>query len=536
MKRVIKNVIFPALLVVMFFAAAFLLIAYSSGSFDDPDDGERGHIGGRETVTTGGDTGESPAVTDDNGAQSGDGDVPVTPDDPAADPKTPAVAYKDSLNYVFSASSVEGLIEDRTSVSLEERIAYYNKLAGAVGRYDGGRDAVDATGLYDRGASRILLASEGLFDDFICGTKIVTTYEKEVSSKDASYITHSIDTVTARKKIEPYMGYLIIGNYGDDGEVYYSVADESGNVIISDIGDKQPFYARDYSNRPVFIDGGGVYYSFDGVKFAKIAYSAIRSELYYDYPATGIASYNGVAEVKFVDSSFGSRFVNVTNNKNYISTKYLRAFNFTDNGLAVVALQNSRIVRIISTSNKSTIGDSVWRYFPGTTTYVTYRFMLPDTLGIESIGCSAFDNGWLRVRRQAISQMSNNKGYIVQDAHFLIDAGGNIFPVPAGYELVGYSDGVLLLQNKEGFYGYYSIDGKWIAQPIYTYARPFIQGLAVVGYTDGTVGMIDTDGNVVMPFIYTSLSDVSSGVITSYIEGVGWNSYVMVKGGADGAE
>ena len=58
---------------------------------------------------------------------------------------------------------------------------------------------------------------------------------------------------------------------------------------------------------------------------------------------------------------------------------------------------------------------------------------------------------------------------------------------------------------------------------------PFVQGLAVLGYEDGTVGMIDTRGNIVMPFVYTSLSLPSSGVITAFCEGIGWETYYMVR-------
>ena len=110
----------------------------------------------------------------------------------------------------------------------------------------------------------------------------------------------------------------------------------------------------------------------------------------------------------------------------------------------------------------------------------------------------------------------------------LMNTDGEFFDIPTGYTLAGYSDGVLLLE-KDGLYGYYTIDEKWIAQPIYTYARPFIQGLAVVGYENGTVGMIDTKGNIVLPFVYTSIEDVSSGLIVTYCEGIGYETYELVK-------
>ena len=125
-----------------------------------------------------------------------------------------------------------------------------------------------------------------------------------------------------------------------------------------------------------------------------------------------------------------------------------------------------------------------------------------------------------------IACLNNSYGTIAQDIDRLINIDGEYFDIPEGYTLEGYSNGVLLL-SKDGLYGYYSINEYWIAQPIYDYARPFVQGLAVVGFENGTVGMIDTEGNIVMPFVFTSISDVSSGIISAYIEGVGWNIYSL---------
>lgn len=189
-------------------------------------------------------------------------------------------------------------------------------------------------------------------------------------------------------------------------------------------------------------------------------------------------------------------------------------------------LSNSKVVKVINTGAKSVLGTTAWQRFPVSNAWVEYVYLLPDTLGIESIGCSGFDNGWLRLRVQAQSRMNNSYGTIAQDIDRLINIDGEYFDIPEGYTLEGYSNGVLLL-SKDGLYGYYSINEYWIAQPIYDYARPFVQGLAVVGFENGTVGMIDTEGNIVMPFVFTSISDVSSGIISAYIEGVGWNIYSL---------
>jgi hypothetical protein len=115
------------------------------------------------------------------------------------------------------------------------------------------------------------------------------------------------------------------------------------------------------------------------------------------------------------------------------------------------------------------------------------------------------------------------------DYEVLIDTKGkrsNI--IPEGYNLVSYSDSILLVE-RNGRYGYYHRDGYWVAQPIYTYAAPFIEGLAVLGYEDGSKGVIDTSGNIVIPFHYTTISNASTGVFACYSEATGWKVFAKVS-------
>ena len=110
---------------------------------------------------------------------------------------------------------------------------------------------------------------------------------------------------------------------------------------------------------------------------------------------------------------------------------------------------------------------------------------------------------------------------LVHDSKILVSAEGAKFAIPQGYSLVSYSDGVLLLE-KEGKYGYLDYTGKWIAQPIYTYARPFMEGLAVVGFEGGRKCVIDTTGDVVIPFYYSEITDLSGGLMAAWKSGAGW--------------
>lgn len=518
--------------IIIFLALSFGSMIYAANNLRSSGDGEtRAHI----EFTTGGQG--QPAATDPHTEAPGSAPVtepsteaPVTGTEPAVQP--PEASYADNLENVLSPATVEGMIYDRTELSVSEREELYRRLAAST-VFDGETMEISASGTWD-GDHRIVLLSEGLYFDYTCGTEKVMSYYREPHTDDASFETHSIEITRFRAKVQPYMGYLIITfDELDDktGEpvVRYALHAPDGSELIHDLEGKTPHYSRDFSNDPVFIDQKGALFAFDGKEFKKTSYGKLRSELYYDYPATPIAAYNGQAEVSVLDSTGACRFVNVVSGKNYISTKYKRAFNFSENGLAVVSYAKTGEVKIINTAAKMAVGSTVWKIYPGTKTYVVYVYMLHDTLGIESIGCSRFDHGWIRVREQALSRMRNNRDKIFQDKDVLINAAGERFEVPEGYTIEGYSDGVILLKSRDGFYGYYSIEGKWIARPIYTYARPFIQGLAVLGFEDGTVGMIDREGNIVMPFIYTCLSDVSSGVITAYVEGIGWNTYLMTQ-------
>ena len=518
MKRTLVTVIS----LFLFFAASLGAISVAGGywSLASFEQGESG-----ESTTTSGNSGNS-QDNDNSGSQgTTDKNDPDAPAQTEPDKFTPP--YFTNTKYAISADSIEGLCTDRSKVSLEKRAQLYSSLAGHFEESVlGDEDTVNESELYNGEKHLVKLIKKGVYPEYTEGTEVVTAYNKVYSSYDASYVTHSTKITQARRKIQPYMGYLLVSRVDETGVQHMSLYSSRAELLVEDMGDIVPCYARDYSNRPIFTDGSSYYIYNDG-KLKSVKRDTLRAELYYDYPATEIASYNGKAEVKYFPSYDQYRFFNVTTQKNYIGTRYQYAFNFSSNGLAVVMRVDGE-VKIINTSAKSSLGSSAWYIFPGTSNYVENGYKLPDTLGIESIGCTGFDNGWLRLRIQAQSRMNNSYGTIVEDVHKLINAEGEYFDIPEGYTLEGYSNGVLLL-SKDGLYGYYSIKGYWIAHPMYDYARPFIQGLAVVGYENGTVGMIDTEGNVVIPFVFTHISDASSGIITAYVEGTGWNVYALCE-------
>jgi len=155
------------------------------------------------------------------------------------------------------------------------------------------------------------------------------------------------------------------------------------------------------------------------------------------------------------------------------------------------------------------------------------RFVAPLYNGIQSIGSYYFDHGLMRIRIQTYdcyyySEFDTIK--IVTDEDVLIYPNGERFNIPNGYTLISYSDGILLLE-KDGKYGFMNYMGNWIRDPEYPDAGPFIEGVAVLQSKEGNYGVVNTDGEIVIPFIYDYVSNISSGTIVAYSDNTGWTVY-----------
>ena len=208
---------------------------------------------------------------------------------------------------------------------------------------------------------------------------------------------------------------------------------------------------------------------------------------------------------------------------------YARAYAFSEGYACIV--NDYGVLKVINTSGRITAN---LRYEYRTDagngyTYMVRTYYQPFYNDIYHLGYLYFDHGLMRVR---VLEHELNEGdvvnYITGDYDILIDAYGNEYELPAGYRLVSYSDGVLLLE-RDGRYGYYHRDGYWIAQPVYTYAMPFVEGIGVIGYKDGVKGALDTTGNTVIPFEYEEISTASSGIFACFAEDSGWTLLAKVK-------
>ena len=192
-------------------------------------------------------------------------------------------------------------------------------------------------------------------------------------------------------------------------------------------------------------------------------------------------------------------------------------------GLAAVTDEEGRLYYINQNGYQAFYTESSYYYYER---YVTDYLLPPLTSGPESIGFYYYDHGLVRARRQVVDYWALYYTTpflrVARDYDFLMDTAGQEFPLPRGYRLVAYSDGVALLE-KDGRYGYLDHTGAWIAQPIYDYAQPFSEGLAVAGFKSGTRLMLDTEGHIVIPLgQYEYISSVSSGVVAAYSRAGGW--------------
>lgn len=351
-------------------------------------------------------------------------------------------------------------------------------------------------------------------------------------SDDGEWYVVSENVREERPAVELYMGYIMI----DDGKDISLVASDSTPLCKIDEQVYFPAYARDKYDRPLFYkstgDGKTAYYylSANGRNFVTSDYDEVANGrgLYFDYPA-----------------SYGKTDSAATTNRNGLTGKmayvlrgigmltsydFTRAYAFSENRAAVTTTKNRGGLYFIDENGKRAF--DTWKYYFNEHGRDVYENLMPPlTDGIESIGFYYYEYGLTRVRRQVID--AYNWAYVgrvrtMKDEHILIRTDGSEYELPAGYTLEGYSDGCILL-SKDGLYGFMDYTGEWIAQPIYTDATPFICGLATLTTEDGRVGMIDTEGNIVLQFTYDSISQVSDGLIAAYRAENGWTIFKLME-------
>ncbi len=411
--------------------------------------------------------------------------------------------------------------------------------------------------------------------DFSLRTRSVNKDEVVTPDDDTEMYVREVTVTENAPAVELYMGYILM----DSGEEIYLINSDGTPLSRFAYGKYSPAYMRDSDGNPVFMktDGDKVSYYIlaeDGKTFraCDIEKDGDNVGFCFDYPvsfgksdSTSVYPVREADEADLSDStdlsaetvetdlsaetdlSVSTGLPDSTAEKNLwgyavrdgegnfkgmlTEYKFTSAYGFTSNRAAVIedGAEMGAMYFIDENGRKAFENDIV--YVNQYDRYVEDFLLPPLTNGIESIGFYYYDKGLTRVRRLTVDYYNyavRHVAKVVEDRDILVYADGSEYAIPAGYTLKGYSEGKLILE-KEGKYGIFAVEGEWIAQPIYAGATPFIGGLSVLKTDDGRYGMIDTEGNIVLPFTYDYLSQNSSGLIAAYREENGWTIFKVMS-------
>lgn len=151
-----------------------------------------------------------------------------------------------------------------------------------------------------------------------------------------------------------------------------------------------------------------------------------------------------------------------------------------------------RQVRIwCSDSRLIPVADENWKW--GYVSRDTGEMVIPAKYDSDNMGSNFYDG-------YAVVTVCDDDYNIVQT--LLIDETGKEYPLPEGiheeYCDIEIGDGLFEVVGANGLYGYCNTSGEVVIEPQFAYAFEFEDGYAAVELTDGTCGVIDQTGNVVM--------------------------------------
>lgn len=289
-------------------------------------------------------------------------------------------------------------------------------------------------------------------------------------------------------------GYLYAAK-GDNG--LWGHIDEAGNWVIppkfddaSDFrgnyawiqqGDREGFANRDGEivlllDEDVYVDSG-----YDG--------------FYYGGRETGIWLIEGKTE-------FGAEWVD----------------GFFDVQSGVYSGLKWQQVRIwCSDSRLIPVADENWKW--GYVSRDTGEMVIPAKYDSDNMGSNFYDG-------YAVVTVCDDDYNIVQT--LLIDETGKEYPLPEGINAANcdtvISGGLFEVVDENGLYGYCNTSGEVVIEPQFAYTFEFADGYAEVELTDGTCGVIDRTGNVVMRTTDTHYAHVRHGC---YVLPTGEHSFTM---------
>lgn len=370
---------------------------------------------------------------------------------------------------------------------------------------------------------RRTLAGEPLFKK---GDKYYFYCDPE-TSKTVFYSDVDAESYTKLSSAEPtaaswfnYEYYLLLGKY-------YNAEEDKREVLVPDIAVQRP-------DKPSLVEYNVNEDTLISLTIPDSSYDESGIDM---YPFYSIVDYT-------VDEKTGDFKINKllwgymdSKGKVILEPQYKAAYSFSADGFAVVVDAEDHVC-IINKWGSVVCNPYYELYYTDENApniYSRIIYFKPDTYGTESTGMFTVDDGYLRVRKKFVdcSIGDSMTCYITKkESYEIVDTAGRELVHPADYNLVSYSDGLMLLE-KDGRYGFMNTDGIWVIESNLRYAEPFSEGLAVVGYRPDKLGVIDSQGNVVMPFMYSHIEACSGGVITAYSEGNGWTVYNKLSRTAD---
>ena len=335
------------------------------------------------------------------------------------------------------------------------------------------------------------------------------------------YTTYLVTAEVSKPAIKLYMG-LIMYDDAVNGHILLN-SDFQGIYRRFDAEVYKPAYFRDGSD-PVFHALGAYYYI--GLGGDKPVFVDISTPDDIDFrPRWDVPQYyfpSGKNVHPYYDNNLKLWGYRNELYETTIEPQFFAAYEFNDNGLAAVVTQANKLVFI--NENGEVRIEKSGKVFYRNQRNAILSYFPPDTYGMESFGMFYFNHGLVRVRFH-VHDDKEGESYVLDDYDILINAAGQEYTdIPVGFKISSYSDGIILLE-KNGLYGYYDLHQKWVAQPKYTYATPFVEGVAVVGYEDGKKALIDTNGNVLLDLVFDYISMPSDGVIAAFESNNGWTVY-----------
>lgn len=381
---------------------------------------------------------------------------------------------------------------------------------------------------------------------FSSKTEAVYTITHDISKDKTTVIPVYTEKTQDKPALKLYMGYILTETANKNRTNVYSSA---GKLLGSyDHRDVSPAWCRDSEDRPLFIYEGAYYYLDEAEKcFVEADYDPDRDlrGACFDYtPDYGIdddaRTYLNVVETIFeyelIEDQFDEegyplaykipvdiyKFALATNKgKELTEYDFFGKYAFSESVSAVI--DEDGHMYYINKSGKTVIKTGTSRRDISLGRRVYEYYMEPVTNGVESIGFYFFEHGISRARVMSIDKYyfdQDETVYVVGDKDILIYDDGSVFPIPTGYDIISYSNGMILLE-KNGKYGYMSYTGEWIIDPTLTYAEPFYEGTAVVG-KGSKRALIDTNGEEIIPYgEFSFITNASSGLIAVYGED-GW--------------